>query len=276
MIRLTALLLLIAGSLWAQKKHVPPGYSWVSQRNLLVGMREVSCQDWLDFLAATGQDAANLPTPNSIVSRCIYTGQGDDVVLREESAIYRDTSFIDPPKGKKIHAVERCSNMPVTGITIGQARAYCEWLSDSFADQPKYASLKLTFRLATPAEMDSLLRDIFSVWKKGEENYEAFVNGFNKHGCALYNHRHSSWCETNILMKKEFGYGVPMQEGIFFPDTNGLLDLMGNVAEMTNVPGIAKGGSCIHTAAECQPGTENKYEGPQVWLGFRVVADLRK
>lgn len=271
---LLILLILFPVSLRAQKKHIPPGFEWVQKRNLLISAKEVSCADWLEFLESTGHDPAMLPVPNAIVSKCIYTKQDEMVQMKEPRSIFRDTSFVD--SGKKIKAVEKCENMPVTGITYEQALAYCEWLSEKYVDIPKYATLKLNFRLATPVEMDSLLTDILAPWVKEDEHRVAFQTGINKHGCAIYNHRHNSWCETNILMKKEFGYGVPMQEGVFFPDLNGLMDLMGNVAEMTNVKGIAKGGSCTHTASECQPGVQNVYEGPQMWLGFRVVADLRK
>ncbi len=269
-------LLAIPLSISAQKKHIPEGFEWVQKRNLLVSIREITCADWLEFLEAKGQDPSLLPTPNEIVSKCIYTQRQEEVALRERRSLFRDTSFIDSDNGKKIKAVEKCENMPVNGITYEQAMAYCDWLSDKYVDISKYAPLKLNFRLPTPAESDSLLQDVYSSMKKGDEHYLAFQQGINKHGCAIYNHRHNSWCAANILMKKEFGYGIPIQEGVFFPDMNGLLDLMGNVAEMTSAKGVAKGGSCIHTAAECQPGIENKYDGPKVWLGFRVVADLKK
>ncbi len=270
------ILLCLPCALLAQKKHIPSGFEWVQKRNLLISVKEVSCADWLEFLESSGLDPAMLPAPNDIVSKCIYTKRDEEVLVKESRSIFRDTSFVDSGNGKKVRATEKCENMPVTGITYEQALAYCEWLSEKYVDIPKYATLKLNFRLATPLEMDSLLTDVLAPWVKEDEHYVAFQKGINKHGCAIYNHLHNSWCDANILMKKEFGYGVPMQEGVFFPDLNGLMDLMGNVAEMTSVKGIAKGGSCIHIADQCQPGVENAYDGPQMWLGFRVVADLRK
>jgi formylglycine-generating enzyme required for sulfatase activity len=273
---ITILLLFISCAVWAQKKKIPAGYVWVSDYQLLVGEREVSIADWRDFLDANGNDPAMLPTPNRIVATCLYRKKGEEIIRIDEAALYRDTVFLDSPKGKRIHALESCSQMPITGVSYAQAKAYCEWLSDNFADMPRYSGLKLNFRLPVPTEMDSLLNDIFSAWKPGDPDHDTFRKGINQHGCALFNHRHNSWCDANILMKKEFGYGVPMKAGVFFPDTNGLIDLMGNVAEMTSEPGIARGGSCIHTAAECQAGAANTYDGPQFWLGFRVVSTLNK
>ncbi len=273
---ITILLLLISCTVWAQKRKLPAGYVWVAEHQLLVGEREVLVADWRDYLDANGNDPALLPTPNRIVSTCVYRRKGEEIIRIDEAALYRDTTFFESPKGKKIHALEACSQMPITGISYEQAKAYCEWLSDNFADMPKFSGLRLNFRLPTPVEMDSLLSDIFKTWKPGDPDREVFRKGINQHGCALFNHRHESWCDANIKMKKEFGYAVPMKAGIFFSDMNGLLDLMGNVAEMTNEPGIARGGACIHTAAECQAGVVNAYDGPQFWLGFRVVATLPK
>ena len=272
------LLLLIPLTLSAQKKSLPRGYEWVKKRNLVIATFETSCANWNEFLTGSDLDPAMLPQLNPVVSKCIYdTNLGAETVLKDAETVFRDTTFVEQEKGKskKRRGIEMCSNMPLTGVSYEQALAYCDWLTDKYSNDSRYAGLGLVFRLPTPAEMDSLLQDMFSVWKKGDENYLAFQSGINKKGCALYNHLHNSWCDINLLMKKELGYSVPIRAGVFFPDVNGLMDLMGNVAEMTNEKGIAKGGSCISKAPDCQPGTVNKYEGPQLWLGFRVVADLK-
>lgn len=268
------LLLLISFAATAQKKNIPPGFEWVKKRNLLVATHEVSCADWLKFIEASERAPISLPEPGKLSNTCLYYRRGEEVFVRDPKTVFRDTLFVDSETGKKVHGVESCANMPVTGISYEQALAYCDWLTETFADS-KYYEMELTFRLPTPAEMDSLLTDIYSMWRKGDDSYKAFQTGINGHGCALYNHRHDSWCDTNIKLKNEFGYGVPIREGIFFPDVNGLLDLMGNVAEMTSEKGIAKGGSCIDVAKDCQPGVVNAYNRPQFWLGLRVVADLK-
>ncbi|MEM6879368.1 MAG: SUMF1/EgtB/PvdO family nonheme iron enzyme [Bacteroidota bacterium] len=52
--------------------------------------------------------------------------------------------------------------------------------------------------------------------------------------------------------------------------------LIGNVAEMTDQPGIATGGSWKHTLEESLPGQEITYEEPAPWLGFRLVASWER
>jgi formylglycine-generating enzyme required for sulfatase activity len=263
-------------TLYAQKKTIPQGFEWVKKRNLIVSTYEVSCEQWHEFLEESGIDETLLPKPNRITSKCIYTKEAGEVVLRDGREYFRDSTFTDTSNGKskKVWAVEKCEDMPVTDVTYEQALAFCKWITEDFASNPKYSKLNLTFRLPTPQETDSLLRDVLA-FPKTDDRYLAMKKGINKEGCALYNHRHESWCDTNTLMKKEFGYGVPMRSGIFFADPNGLHDLMGNVAEMTSEKGIAKGGSCNNTAAECQPGVVNRYTDTAPWLGFRIVADLK-
>jgi len=59
------------------------------------------------------------------------------------------------------------------------------------------------------------------------------------------------------------------------PNSIGLYNMIGNVAEMTQRPGIAKGGSWYHQLSESKISDRQLYRGPQAWLGFRYVAVVR-
>jgi formylglycine-generating enzyme required for sulfatase activity len=272
---------LLSISLMAQKKKdIPPGFEWVKERSLLVSKTEITVKHWVEFMEARGEmDWQGIyPTSNPITDKCVCSNDGNRIYLfNPDELVFRDTTFVEvgSKKGKKTRSQEPCSNMPITGISIWQVRQFTDWLTEKYQSDDKYAGLNLMFRLPTPDEMDSLLMDTFGDFKPGQENFDTYKNGINSHGCAIYNHAHNSWCDNNKNMKLRYGYGVPMETGLFFADYNGLLDLMGNVAEMTTHEGIAKGGSCIHPASSCQPGSTISYEGPEAWLGFRVVAVLR-
>lgn len=58
-------------------------------------------------------------------------------------------------------------------------------------------------------------------------------------------------------------------------NTLGLVHLIGNVAEMTAGPGIAKGGSFMHTLEDSKITNAQSYYGPAPWLGVRYVATVR-
>jgi hypothetical protein len=58
--------------------------------------------------------------------------------------------------------------------------------------------------------------------------------------------------------------------------SHSIVDIQGNVAEMTSIKGLSKGGSYFHYAAETFKGKEIPYNKPERWLGFRCVAKLDK
>ncbi len=55
------------------------------------------------------------------------------------------------------------------------------------------------------------------------------------------------------------------------PSGRSLYNIIGNVAEMTATPGVAKGGSFKHTLAEAEPSQSQAYAGPCSWVGFRCA-----
>jgi formylglycine-generating enzyme len=69
--------------------------------------------------------------------------------------------------------------------------------------------------------------------------------------------------------KVRIPYCAPVRS--FYPNGNGLYNMIGNVAEMTTYQGIAKGGSWFHTLFESKIKSNIIYQEPEAWLGFRNV-----
>ncbi|WP_224999649.1 SUMF1/EgtB/PvdO family nonheme iron enzyme [Cesiribacter sp. SM1] len=55
----------------------------------------------------------------------------------------------------------------------------------------------------------------------------------------------------------------------------GMINMIGNVAEMTATPGIAKGGSFMHKLEDSKISEKQAYEQATPWLGVRYVATIR-
>lgn len=54
----------------------------------------------------------------------------------------------------------------------------------------------------------------------------------------------------------------------------GLYAMIGNVSEMIDMPGIAKGGSWAQPVEECRISSRQYYSKPEGWLGFRCVCEV--
>lgn len=54
----------------------------------------------------------------------------------------------------------------------------------------------------------------------------------------------------------------------------GLFNMIGNVAELTATPGLAKGGSFAHSILDFTLKTDFPYTDPQEWLGFRCACTV--
>lgn len=256
---------------FAQKKKKAPrleGFNRVDLggKSIYVAVTETTSGQWTEFVTDAGAGSSkDLLLVKNQMNSCIST------LLSDPDVYYRDTIWFTE-KGKKQHTLVKCSQLPVTGVSFEQAQLYCAYLQKKFSG--KWPGL--VFRLPSPEEMTALLKlqvNSFDESKAKTEN--PYKKGINPEGCVVFNHQHNSWCASNIQLKNIFGYRVPFQVKWYFPSKQGIFELMGNVAEMTSEKGIAMGGSCRHSAAECQPGFVNEYDGPSYWLGFRVVAEWK-
>ncbi|MGI4866632.1 MAG: formylglycine-generating enzyme family protein [Janthinobacterium lividum] len=60
----------------------------------------------------------------------------------------------------------------------------------------------------------------------------------------------------------------------YAPNDYGLYNMIGNVAELTATPGVAKGGSFWHSTKDFTLETSFPYAQPQMWLGFRCACTV--
>ena len=68
--------------------------------------------------------------------------------------------------------------------------------------------------------------------------------------------------------------GIPTNVYSHPPSDMGVFQLYGNVAEMIARPGMAKGGSYLHSAKDLSPTFQLPYSQPTHWLGFRTVCEV--
>jgi len=151
---------------------------------------------------------------------------------------------------------------PITGITHEQALAFCAWRTQDYSERVQSwrdSSYTVIFELPTPREFELLLSPSDS------------TNG----GCPTFNYNclpcHGQ-AKTHPFVRPGEG---PVPADSYLPDSLGLYQLRGNVAEMTSILGIAMGGSYREHAQECTRQGSQHYSKPEPWLGFRCVARVK-
>lgn len=253
-------------------------------RTVFILPEEVTVGDWLTYIVATslpeGNGAVRLGDHQELIQAKLPVmglGGWNDYTFRaflRPSPKYASIEFYSECNKNLLHLVVsetaadsikelKLMELPITGITYDQALAYVAYIQDAMNTCEAYTQNKYRYAcfLPTPEQFDSL---------------QAKLDSVNSKGCNLFNYKNSlcSSCPNAELM---LSHPIASRTGMeptytqaYFADPNGVMNFKGNVAEMTSVKGVAKGGSCMHYAVEAYEGRSQTYTEPAMWLGFRV------
>ncbi|MCB9183638.1 MAG: SUMF1/EgtB/PvdO family nonheme iron enzyme [Flavobacteriales bacterium] len=262
-------LLLCLASMYAHAQMGPKEIYYMERfsDSTFVDIIEVKVADWLAFMHHGGgpmpeaealrrtpyaylfSEHGNRPT-RTLRLFSLFPNPESEVELRADSL----------RTGKQRKRAWNYAQYPITGITQEQAMAYCAWRTRNYADRMmngRDSGYSVIYDLPTPDEFDMLLSPVDSL----------------KGGCPTFNYNClpcQAKAHASVRPGKE-----PVPSDSYLPDSVGLYQLHGNVAEMTSIPGIAMGGSYQDPARECAPGRKQPYTKPEPWLGFRCVARVK-
>lgn len=202
------------------------------------------------------------------------------------------------------------SDYPVMDITHDAAKLYCEWLTTQYNGQNGRTFKKVKFRLPSRQEwtMAALGYVDFQSWvfednvvkarPYGNEKpryFEEFRIGdydsvsypwyhnhwehsrksiTNEHGCYLANVRVPEDQKTCMDGKFGDGFRITSPAATYFSNDMGLFDVIGNVAEMIDEPGIAMGGSWNHPPEESTITSAYAYDSHNMSVGFRIFMEV--
>lgn len=188
------------------------------------------------------------------------------------------------------------ANFPVQNLSHEAAKRYCAWITAAYnaaADKKKFK--KVLFRLPTEAEWMAAARGGAGgvVYPWGGSSVQ------NLKGCYLGNFYSLTPCgdcpgqsgpavastgkaETPASSQQAQHYNrnsndggyFPVAVDSYFPNNFGLYSMSGNVAEMLDEPGIAKGGSWQDTPEQAQITASKRYPLPNPAVGFRVFMEV--
>ncbi|HEY4799440.1 MAG TPA: SUMF1/EgtB/PvdO family nonheme iron enzyme [Bacteroidia bacterium] len=278
---------------------------------IMVDQGETSVADWLSFVynnvflpqqedieTVRGEMMKNLPDTNAlpekyrfmfrIFLRCIGKEKDDagfskhfffghnivkGVVVSDMQGVYLLLSK-DEVRNKIKTKLETYLSLPMVSVSFEQVQNYLQWREQMVQDDKaiKEKGYKVKARMLTTEELKKFASDL---GPHSADNHSAQIDTVNKEGCYLLNIKVDNPCSSVLEGRKKFGEGAV---GVFsyFPDRKGLFSIYGNVAEMTNVKGIAQGGAYNDYGTVCQAGETVEYDRPQPWLGFRCVFELSK
>ncbi len=160
------------------------------------------------------------------------------------------------------------NNYPVIGISYEQALAFCKWRTERVKQLYKINNeigSDFEYRLPTQAEWENIA-------KAGYSSINAKKDG-DKH---KFNLKKSKADLEGVASKLNDNADVTAPTEAYWPNNYGVYNIIGNVAEMVQEKGIAKGGSWKHTAEEASLENKLTYNKPASWLGFRCVCEVKK
>jgi formylglycine-generating enzyme required for sulfatase activity len=282
-----ALQLLIVVSSIAQAVKpptVPRGMVMVND-TLMVSETEVTLKEYKQYLFYSlrdlGDDAYNqaLRDPNinaridSLITASIQTGRDTQSKEYKKIEKYHDgESYMDMSPVTKFKIGSKTFNYldhPLTGITYEQAIEFCQWKTSRVQEQLEEQGSgqgSFVFSLPTVEEMEIIHRAAYEDPKLGKK-YDSVAQGKT---CMIFRYRKKPACESDEFVESFPARMLPV--GVFGLSFIGTYDLLGNVSEMTNTKGIAKGGNYTLPASKCYVNNTQYYTKPEPWLGFRMIA----
>ena len=203
-----------------------------------------------------------------------------------DSAKWTENTNYGEPMVRYYHLHPAYNNYPVVNISYEAAKAYCDWLTDQYNSDAKRKLKKVRFFIPTEEEW-------MKVANGGNKNKMYPWAGYylrNKSGQFLCNFRHVG--DENISYnaeKKEYAIipeakiaGSLSDRGIYTASVNsfdavvpyGIHNMSGNVAEMVNEKGIAKGGSFSSPGYDVRIESKMNYTDASPEVGFRVFMKI--
>ncbi|MBA3898823.1 MAG: SUMF1/EgtB/PvdO family nonheme iron enzyme [Bacteroidetes bacterium] len=180
---------------------------------------------------------------------------------------WSNKSCYNEPYVHYYHSHPAYYNYPVVNINYEGAKLFCEWLTNQYNANPKRKFKKVLFRLPSEEEW-------VTAAQAGDSSaiYPWQGNGLRKKdGQVMCNFKR----ETNDSLGMDKNQDITVAKNSYLPNNFGIYNMSGNVAEMINKKGIAKGGSWKDNPSYLKIDNNFKYDGnAQTFVGFRYFAEI--
>jgi hypothetical protein len=166
---------------------------------------------------------------------------------------------------------EKFNNYPVMCIPWEGAVKYCEWLTEKYNNDPKRKFKKVIFRLPTEDEWMKAVHVFPGARFPWYGDYP-----YDPYGMCYANLKFRVYGSKAVSSYLDDGGFFPVPENWYPPNAIGIYNIIGNVSEMINVKGKAKGGSWDTYFDEAGVDKIQEYDGGDPRVGFRVFMKVIK
>ena len=194
-----------------------------------------------------------------------------------DTLVWKEKESFNEPYTQYYYSHPAYNDYPVVGISYEQAVQYCKWRTERvkelfetemLTDKKNVYPTNFEYRLPTKEEWEAAAKIGYS------EKIQQQLNTKYK-GQILANLKRNK--EDNVVVAGNIPDNADITAPVksYWPNAAGCYNLIGNVAEMINQQGLAKGGSWINNPNEIFIEKEITYTKPTAWLGFRCVAEIK-
>jgi len=167
------------------------------------------------------------------------------------------------------HTHPAYAEYPVVNISYEAAVAYCSWLTNKINSA---APEGMTFEVRLPTRVEWVRAAEGSTHQTDYAWGGPYVR--NAKGCFLCNCRYEVDSSAPPLkLAKHYDDKMMLTAPVYsyYPNSLGIYNMNGNVAEMINEKGIAVGGSWASTPDKVKNHSSMRYEAASPQIGFRPV-----
>jgi len=204
-----------------------------------------------------------------------------------DTNVWRDKLEYNEPLVRYYYRHPNFGDYPVVGVSWEAANLFCKWLTEKYNSDPKRKFKKVVFRLPTemewelagygghkylpyawggPSLRNSKGRFLCNFRRVGDENIS--FDTINKTLIVDFDiNPYASNTASELIIND--GSIITMPVTFYFPNDFGLYNVCGNVAEMVQEKGIAKGGSWESPGGDVQVKSRAHYSKPTRDIGFR-------
>ena len=194
-----------------------------------------------------------------------------------DTLVWKEKESFNEPYTQYYYSHPAYNDYPVVGISYEQAVQYCKWRTERvkelfetkmLTDKKNVYPTNFEYRLPTKEEWEAAAKIGYS------EKIQQQLNTKYK-GQILANLKRNK--EDNVVVAGNIPDNADITAPVksYWPNAAGCYNLIGNVAEMINQQGLAKGGSWKNEPSEVYIEKDLTYTKPTAWLGFRCVAEIK-